>query len=259
MCKKDVIFLTGEKAPFEETNEIKYSEGCDKCTSYQRETGYMKLCKNCKSVTPESVKEFVADDVSMYDEPYYCYWCEFIRNTDIDDQLMMEEKKAALKEKVNYNDEDDGSDAMWELEDSGAFSDEGIMPGCHSRDWELEYEAKSTMQEFRDMVFIGKCIRLAREKSGMEAKVLADRLKMPESFINEIENGVYINRDGDKPAEPLPESVMPVHAAMPVKGDTKKEERAWWQGCSDDEIRKKAADYLCYVLNPPIIKTDAQD
>ena len=141
---------------------------------------------------------------------------------------------------------------MWELEDAGAFSDEGIMPGCHSRDWEYESEVKGIMQEFRDMAFVGQCIKLAREKAGVSAEVLARGLEIPESFIDDIENGEYISRYGEKSVDSSLLSIIPIPVPEPVgdsERDQTKRERTWWQDCSDDSIKEKVADYLCNVFN----------
>ena len=46
------------------------------------------LCKGCKKNTPESMKSFIDEDVSCEDEVYYCFWCNFIQSTGIDESIM---------------------------------------------------------------------------------------------------------------------------------------------------------------------------
>lgn len=182
--------------------------------SYRSEKGYEKVCKGCSGVMSEAMKDIIPDGVWAVDEIFYCHWCDFIQTTGIDDLLVAKDKNIVSEEDEYEEYEDDGMDGLWELEDAGAFSDEGIMPGCHSGCWDYESEINDIEQEFKDMAFVGKCIKVAREKAGLSIEELANRMDMPESFITDIENGDYI------------------------------------KNCSDGIIRERVADYLCEVLNP---------
>ena len=87
---------------------------------------------------------------------------------------------------------------------------------------------------------------------------MARRLKVPETFINDIESGQYINRHGDAYFI----SDIPVAASGPVSAvsaDKHEVKREWWHGCSDLEITEKIADYLSYVIAPPVDKIHAPD
>ena len=224
----------------------------EKYVTPRREKGYERFCKGCRTATPEAMKDFIADDAGDYDELFYCRWCDFIRTTGIDDILVSKDETLSDEkyDDEEYDEEDDGADALWELEDAGAFSDEGIMPGCHSGNWDYESEIKDIMQEFADMAFIGQCIKLAREKAGLSIEALANRLEMPESFIEDIENGEYIDRYGKGESSPF---IMPIPVPTPIENsecDPIKEEEAWWKSCNSDSIKDKVADYLCDLLDP---------
>ena len=80
------------------------------------------------------------------------------------------------------------------------------------------------------MAFVGNCIKLAREKAGLSREVLAESVKLPKSFLEDIESGEYINRNGEKSAD------------------------AWWKDCGDGSIKEKVAEYLCCALNPNAAK-----
>lgn len=219
----------------------------------KREKGYEKLCKGCSAVTPEAMKFFIADEFDAYDEVYYCQWCNFIQATGIDDLLVVKKEENSEAEDYEEDYEDDGMDALWELEDAGAFSDEGIMPGCHSNDWYYDSEVRGIMQEFKDMAFVGECIQLAREKAGLSVEALANELEIPESFIHDIEQGEYISRYGNSASmEPaLPVSVVAVPVPVKESECTKEEtERPWWQDCNDDRIKEKIADYISTGRKP---------
>lgn len=242
---------TGEVAPFgNETEEelLRYKE----LSSKPREKGYEKLCKGCN--VPESMKSFIDDDIYYGDEVYYCFWCDFIKTTEIDELLVAQGNKTLSNKndkKIDY-DEEDGLDALWELEDSGAFSDEGIMPGCHSCDWEYEYEAREVMNEFRHMAFVGNFIKTAREKAGLSVELLAKQLSMPESILEDIEKGEYINRSGNKDKGNL--IMVPPTPVKECDLSKMSRKREWWEDCSDYGIKEKVADFLCDVIKPEIKK-----
>lgn len=255
MKNNDIFDFTGETAPFGDeigiVNEMSNDCKCEK--------GYRRFCKECKKGTPESMKGFIDENAREEDEIYYCFWCDFIQSSGIDESIVSQQRDAAQAMKHNdYDMEDDGSDAMWELEEVGAFSDEGIMPGCHSRDWEYEMESREIAKEFEDMEFVGSLLKNAREKIQLSVEEMARRLKVPETFINDIESGQYINRHGDAYFI----SDIPVAASGPVSAvsaDKHEVKREWWHGCSDLEITEKIADYLSYVIAPPVDKKHAPD
>lgn len=248
MSKNNCFDFFGEDAPF--GDDIENTADSTECKC---EKGYKKLCKGCIRNTPESMKSFIDEEVNHNDEIYYCFWCDFIQSTGIDESIM--KQKADAAKPANHNDHEEegsGSDAMWELEDAGAFSDEGIMPGCHSQDWEYEMEAREIAKEFKDMEFVGNLLKTAREKLQISSEELARRLKIPGSFIIDLESGQYINRHGDINID----HIMP--AAVPIDCDNsyekKKVKREWWQDCDDSAIREKIADYLSHAINPPVDK-----
>jgi len=210
--------------------------------------GCEKLCKGCKKITPEAMKSFIDEDVSYEDEIYYCFWCDFIRSTGIDESIMKQKADSAKTTRhSDYEVENDDFDAMWELEDIGAFSDEGIMPGCHSRDWEYERETRKIAKEIADRELVGMLLKTAREKIQLSTEELAKRVKLPESFIYDLELGQYINR-----YESINMNVMPkpVSVLETIYDEKKDEKREWWQDYSDLQISEKIADYLSYVINP---------
>lgn len=247
MSNKKVIEISKELLLSSEQMVAPFGDGNDDAIKNhakersQSEKGYEKMCKSCTAKMPESMKEFIEDDFVMEDEPHYCNWCNFIRTTEID-ELVMENirKESAAKRKNNVDYEDDGADAIWELEESGAFSDEGIMPGCHYRNWDYECEMVSIAKEFADMKFVGNLLRIAREKFGMTKENLASELDIPESFITDLEDGQYISRHGDVDIR----SITPIAEPVVVNTSVVKEEREWWQGVSDDAIVERIADYL---------------
>lgn len=210
------------------------------------EKGYEKLCKECRVNTPEAMKGFISSDYCDLDEIYYCNWCEFIRAAEIDD-LVMEyiRKKSAAKRKYTDNYENDGADAMWELEDAGAFSDEGIMLGCHSGNSDYEFEMESICKEFEDMAFVGNLLRIAREKVGMTKEEIANKLDIPESFVTDLEDGQYISRYGESDNKSIMPIVTPVVVTVANDASIMKcEEKKWWKDLSDDQIANVIADFI---------------
>ena len=245
MKNNDIFDFIGEVAPFGDgigiVNEMSNDCKCEK--------GYRRFCKECKKDTPESMKGFIDENACDEDELYYCFWCDFIQSTGIDEDIAKQLKKAAEKTKhIDYEEDGEAFVAMWDLEDGGAFSDEGIMPGCHSGYWDYEMEIREFAKEFEDMEFVGSLLKNAREKIQLSVEEMARRLKVPETFINDIESGQYINRHGDADfISDIPVAVSgPVSAVSADKHEVKRE---WWHGCSDSEIREKIANYLSYVIN----------
>lgn len=235
----------------------------------QCEKGDCKLCRDCKAVTPESMKYFICDEVSMEEENFYCNWCEFIRTTGIDSAVIESinherEKRTDSLDIDEY--EDDGYAAMRELEDSGAFSDEGIMPGCHSNDWEYESEMRAISQEFEDMAFVGKCIRMAREKVGLAIEDISIEFDLPESIIRNIEKGEYIDYNEAKSYEDnviyvSVKSITPVAVSAPVDNKVSGERYKaipWWDNLGEWTMREKLADYLREIINPRKSKEQAK-
>lgn len=210
------------------------------------EKGYENLCKNCKGKIPESMKKFISSDFGDLDEVYYCNWCDFIRATEIDELVMENIRKKSVAQRKDYDDyEDDGADAMWELEYAGAFSDEGIMPGCHSGNWDYEYETESIAKEFEDMEFVGNLLRIAREKIGMTKEEVANKLDIPESFVTDLEEGQYISRYGKSDNKAVMPVANPIVVPITVDVSTVEcKEKEWWHNLSDDQIAYKLADFL---------------
>ena len=56
-------------------------------------------------------------------------------------------------------------------------------------------------------------------------------------------------------------SVMPepVPVLEKIYDEKKDEKREWWQDYSDSQISEKIADYLSYVINPPVDKKHIPD
>lgn len=83
----------------------------------------------------------------------------------------------------------EGEAALMELEDGGAFADEGIMPGCHSGWSGLDYELQSISRYFNELEEIGHIIGMLREAFKMTLEELEGRLGIPANVIESIERG----------------------------------------------------------------------
>lgn len=220
MKNNDIFDFIGETAPFGDeigiVNEMSNDCKCEK--------GYRRFCKECKKSTPESMKGFIDENAREEDEIYYCFWCDFIQSSGIDESIVSQQRDAAQAMKHN----------------------------------DYDMEAREIAKEFEGMEFVGSLLKNAREKIQLSVEEMARRLKVPETFINDIESGQYINRHGDAYFI----SDIPVAASGPVSAvsaDKHEVKREWWHGCSDLEITEKIADYLSYVIAPPVDKKHAPD
>ena len=83
----------------------------------------------------------------------------------------------------------EGEAALMELEDGGAFADEGIMPGCHSGWSGLDHELQSISRYFNELEEIGHIIGMLREAFKMTLEELAGKLCVPAYVIESIESG----------------------------------------------------------------------
>lgn len=216
----------------------------------------MEICKNCPHKIPDVLKERMPGNECMEDEYYYCQLCGFIRSTGIAELLYEEEHKPKMETlKPDYID-DEALVTMWMLEDEGAFSDEGIMEGCHSGYFDSKCEVEDIIAEFEEMAFVGKCIRLARERMGITKEEFAKRLQLPVSIINNLEMGEYINYDIDREFKEniIVEHIYPVKIADNITEKKEVTEENWWKFAKDYEIKDEVMGYLCYVFNPLISK-----
>ena len=75
-----------------------------------------------------------------------------------------------------------------ELENYGAFSDEGIMPGCHSKYDDYDIGVKPQYYEWLQEV--GYCITLLRGMYDMTLEKFAEDVNISEDIVERIENGI---------------------------------------------------------------------
>ena len=106
------------------------------------------------------------------------------------------EKKPVLSDAEIEMIESEGT--LRELEDEGAFSDEGIMPGCHS--YFSVYEDQGIVWHFKCLKEIGSCVSYLRDIYDFTTEDLAKKLCIPEYVIVNIENGEedYWNKHDDE-------------------------------------------------------------
>ena len=78
--------------------------------------------------------------------------------------------------------------ALEELENYGAFSDEGIMPGCHSKYDDYDIGVKPQYYEWLQEV--GHCITLLRGMYDMTLEKFAEDVNISEDIVERIENGI---------------------------------------------------------------------
>lgn len=219
----------------------------DSGANLMKNSQFEKFCSGCNCSMPEGMKDFLKNRYYLDNKEYYCFWCKFIRKTGISDLIVEENRKRSYESRYNEENEDFG--AMRDLEDFGAFSDEGIMPGCHSGSWMFESEIESMNQEFEDLQFAGQCIKCSREKIGLYAEELAIKLYMPKSFIENIENGEYIKR---YTIRFMPNPKIDWDISGFGKDDERKEvdkDKKWWENQSDNAIIEKVANYLSALFD----------
>lgn len=223
-------------------DESDYFTGIDEKQEKTKKEYYKEICGDgCQNEMPDVLKERITNRVSPEDSGYYCALCEFIRKTGISEQLSEEMKKTndAHSEITDY---EEGLDAIVELEDSGAFSDEGLMPGCHSYHSRYDSEIEGINKEFEEMEFEGKCIYLARKKTGIKKEELAKQLELPEELIDHIENGQYVKYGGSIEISSITPVPVPCNDSF-EKNETK-EIKKWWEKASDEEVKEKVMAYL---------------
>lgn len=83
---------------------------------------------------------------------------------------------------------EEGMAALEELEDYGAFSDEGIMPGCHSEYNDYDIGVKPKYYEWLQEV--GHCITLLRGMYDMTLEKFSEDVNISKDIIEQIENGI---------------------------------------------------------------------
>lgn len=83
---------------------------------------------------------------------------------------------------------EEGMTALEELENYGAFSDEGIMPGCHSKYDDYDIGVKPQYYEWLQEV--GHCITLLRGMYDMTLEKFAEDVNISEDIVERIENGI---------------------------------------------------------------------
>jgi hypothetical protein len=169
-------------------------------------------------------------------------------NVTAQDKLNLENALADIEKEISDETEvDDVEYEEWEnmqglrdLEDWGAFSDEGIMPGCHS-DYYCGFDLEEYKEYERMRQFFGGVFKYARESVGLSTKKLAECMKLPEYIIENIENGEEYIKDKAK------ESVLtvsPILVEIPVTSANSVIEKQWWEELYDSDIERKILDFL---------------
>ena len=139
---------------------------------------------NCKTMRPKEIETIIPKGFSEEDEFYVCNWCRFIRKFGMVDALADIEKEISDETEVDdvEYEEWENMQGLRDLEDWGAFSDEGIMPGCHS-DYYCEFDLEEYKEYERMRQFFGGVFKYARESVGLSTKKLAECMKLPEYII----------------------------------------------------------------------------
>lgn len=101
-----------------------------------------------------------------------------IRNGIIKEQ----EKKSDYEIEI-----EEGMAALYELEDYGAFSDEGIMPGCHSKYDDCDIAVEKNYAEWANEVC--RCITLLRGMYDMTLEKFSEDVNISKDIIEQIDNG----------------------------------------------------------------------
>ncbi len=142
---------------------------------------------------------------------------------------------------------DDSEDwGLEDLEDFGAFTDEGIMEGCYSDAFdELGADFFRNMTEYEIMhQFFGRMISFARMSLGLTEKEMADAMDMPQYIVTNLEAGkdnLACNYEEYPDGYVLP-MAYPAGPEDAQKMATVKIE--WWQGKGNREIEEKILEFL---------------
>ena len=201
---------------------------------------------NCEKVRPEVIGRNIPAVISPECELYICDWCCFIRMFGMADALAKIEKKIiGERPSLAEQDADDFEDdsGLEDLEDWGAFSDEGIQAGCHSNcDYEMsETYRRECNEDDRMRRFFGATITFARESLNLSVKMLAEYLELPEYIIENLEAGAesitYKPVDAEK-------NLSWMRVAVPTDTERCERDKKWWEGRRDEEIEEKIRDFL---------------
>ncbi len=209
-CNKEITTIKNIKKIIQIKNGINQCI-CKQCSNKttNEDSIYIKYkpCERCGKTNVE-VLPFITDEEDMM-----CEWCRLALKAGIDDIKLFSEKE---KQNNMYDDELETLYWMEDMEDWGAFSDEGIMPGCHSTliDSSMEQYSKRIKE-------IGLLIKAVREKIGLSIAELAKAVDIPEYIEQNIENGEVYSL-----------------------GSNCVETKKWWENCDDYEIREEVWKYL---------------
>ena len=198
---------------------------------------------NCKTMRPKEIETIIPQGFSEEGKFYVCNWCSFIRKFGMVDALADIEKGISDETEV-----DDVEYEEWEnvkglrdLEDWGAFSDEGIMPGCHS-DYYCEFDLEEYKEYERMRQFFGGVFKYARESVGLSNKKLAEFLDIPEYILENLESG---EADITYNQTATVVSVCPIPVATQVASDNQVNKRKWWEDLPDEVIEE---NIQCFLL-----------
>lgn len=209
-CNKEITTIKNIKKIMKIKNGINQCI-CKQCSNKTTNEDIIytkyKPCERCGKTNVE-VLPFITDEEDMM-----CEWCRLALKAGIDDIKLFSEKE---KQNNMYDDELETLYWMEDMEDWGAFSDEGIMPGCHSTliDSSMEQYSKRIKE-------IGLLIKAVREKIGLSIAELAKAVDIPEYIEQNIENGEVYSL-----------------------GSNCVETKKWWENCDDYEIREEVWKYL---------------
>ena len=203
-----------------------------------------------RTMIPEVIERIIPIAFGDEDEHYIYKWCDFVRDFGMEDSLEDIESKTVVKP-VKRTTYDEYKEAYLEnlygledLEDYGAFSDEGIMPGCHS---DYNYgevgnvkEYLRDYQEYENMrKFFGGVIAFAREYLDLSVECLAEETSLPKYIIENIEAG----EEGIKSKGMTSiASIKPI--SLVCASDVPKRKRLWWEDKCDTEIEDVVKNYL---------------
>lgn len=203
-----------------------------------------KPCIRCRKTNVEALP------FSVHEEDEMCEWCRLALKAGIDDfKLFREVEETKRNPYINMDDDElEAQFGLEDLEDYGAFTDEGIMPSCHS-DSEYGYEMREMEKYSRRMKEIGRLIKAVREKMGLSIAQLAKAVDMSEYIEQNIENGevCFLHKE-----TPTPAAVVPVSAASRTVGNNNgglngehfAEAKKWWEACDENELREEVWKYL---------------
>lgn len=231
---------------------------CRQCSqkelpSYMNPTPILyKPCRRCGKTNVQALP-FVT-----HEEDELCEWCRLAARIGIDDEKLfrgLAEKKragrAAGSSKLTGYDTDALS-GLEDLEDFGAFADEGIMPGCHSSS---SYEMREMEDLSRRMAEVGALLAAVREKMGLSTAELAAKADLPEEFVQEIEKGTVYFLSGKKIGNGAPLSTAEAGSTDPCLnhtrsdqaypgGDGRSDAKKWWENCDEDALREELWKYF---------------